>query len=139
MREIRFRAWDTHRKKMWSAEEMGRDQLTLSVNGGGLVNVNSADVRFSDFMKHLIPMQFTGLQDKEGQEIYEGDILESEDIMNGKNIRMSVEYKTDHLELWENECGHTQYAGFSFSDGYPEEMIVVGNVHENPELLEKEK
>ena len=79
MRPIKFRAWDTKRKKMFSAEEMGRDQLTLSTDGRGFINVHGTSTRLSTFLTHLIPEQFTGIRDKSGKEIYANDTMQSKD------------------------------------------------------------
>lgn len=79
MREIKFRAWDKHRKKMRSAEEMGRDQMTLSPDGRGFINVHRL-LEESEYCTNLLPMQFTGLKDKNGKEIYEGDGIRAEII-----------------------------------------------------------
>lgn len=73
MHEIKVKAWDTNRKKMHSAEEMGLEQLTLSPDGKGFINVHSADTKFSLYYPHLIPLLFTNLGHNE--EWYEKDIL----------------------------------------------------------------
>lgn len=72
-------------------------------------------------------MQSTGLKDKNGVEIFEGDILKGDD---GEVFYNSVVFdkekaifmRSDSIELWENV----------------EELEVIGNIYENPELLEVE-
>ncbi len=72
--------------------------------------------------------QFTGLLDKNGKEIYEGDIVKT-------NFRkIVVEWGKDY-----DVDGWYQWAGYDlgiYDDGYPEkDFEVIGNIYENPELL----
>jgi len=83
-----------------------------------------------------IACQFTGLLDKQGKEIYEGDIIrakfhysEDDERKPPKNEEVfEVKYKID-------PC--SQYCGFSFFPSCFETIEVIGNIYENPELLEE--
>lgn len=74
MREIKFRAWNSTNKKMLSPLEIYRDlhyQFQIDCFGGiGLTYADSQDINCNFEL-----MQYTGLKDKNGEEIYEGDIL----------------------------------------------------------------
>ena len=73
--------------------------------------------------------QYTGLHDKNGKEIYEGDILEE-----GPGYYFEV--------TWSNEWAKFKLQWRTKGYQYPEwnrgvEMAVIGNIHDNPELLER--
>lgn len=102
-REIKFRAWDKGVSKF-------------------LTYCSSAEMLlFSDYgrSQNVILMQFTGLKDKNGKEIYEGDIYLSEYIGGKKTPPQAVE--------WED-------SGYRIKDGLFAEII--GNIYEDSELLE---
>ena len=104
-RVIKFRAWDSKDKKFWDKFEMYSD-------GGKIVGVNHA-------YKNIHVMQFTGLHDKDGKEIYESDLLEAR----------GVTFRCD----WNTKDGCWE---FNFVDGYNpkaslDEMEVIGNIYEN--------
>lgn len=120
MREIKFRAWykgEPHPICSDELEEWEKPKMFYGVehlyDGGvdGLGGVSSFGSLIDD--PDYILMQYTGLKDKNGVEIYEGDILKK------------VLHKTG-LEL----INVAQWKDTSW-DGYE----VIGNVHENPELL----
>jgi hypothetical protein len=73
--EIKCRAWDKKREKMWTAEEMAEDQLTLMPDGSGFINVSGVSTKLSQRAPHLIPMLWTGRKDCKGTEIYDRDII----------------------------------------------------------------
>jgi uncharacterized phage protein (TIGR01671 family) len=140
MRQIKFRGWCTRKKKMYSPETMGKDQLTISPDGRGFINVHGDSTKLSQYYEYILPMQFTGLHDKKrtnefsiGQEIYGDDIYKDAD-----GIISVVKMAVDGWALfpiqkgipvrnlyWHNICNETNGE-------------VIGSIHENPELIEKE-
>ena len=75
--------------------------------------------------------QFTGLTDKNGKEIYEGDIV-ANDFGNAYIVNMAVEWCTDgYWALHEIDGDDTMH----FVADYLNEIEVIGNIHDNPELL----
>ncbi len=136
MRELKFRAWHAMQKKMYSAEEMGADQLTLSVDGRGFVNVGGIDTRLSIFAgEKMVPLQYTGLHDKNGKEIYEGDVCKADNKAVG-----TIVWHNDRFTWTDGAC-HWNLI-FDKDDGPLDEDIsvasdlkVIGNIYETPELL----
>ena len=125
MRENKYRAWDTIKKIMHSAKEMGKDQLTLMPDGQGFVNVSGTATWLSVFIKHLIPLQYTNINDKHGKEIYKSDLIKVVDEIS------EVEW---HFNRWIMRSIKTgRIKEFNQIDRVFYE--IVGNIHENPELL----
>ncbi len=119
MREIKFRAWWVNDKKMDLWPEMLSETY-----GMGLY------FRLDDTFP-VVLMQYTGLKDKNGKEIYEGDILK-----DGKGQHGHVLWAHNS---WLMEWMARDYEGHLTYDkmlddcfGYGE---VIGNIYENPELL----
>lgn len=126
MREIKFRAWDKERKEMrqiqlmdWSAWWVSTGTTWERGNTLEFGERNSFKNEKTD--RHIL-MQFTGLKDKNGREIYEGDI--SKYTFHG-------EMKVDAIEFSAPLFTYRNSMRWSLN-----EDEVIGNIYENPELLE---
>jgi len=116
MRTIKFRAWDKKQKKMFNNVSTGTISIWDDNN-----EAKSIDCEF---------MQFTGLLDKNGVEIYEGDFLEYQnpEAEGGIYAVPELEYNNydDLLGMFDSEWE---------DDGSYSNIEVIGNLHQNPELL----
>lgn len=119
MREIKFRAWDKHRKCMtWP----------LSDEGGwsdGTVSARSSHSS-SDGWYDLPLMQYTGLKDKNGVEVYEGDL--TSDYDDGA-YPYEIRWNQERAQFTKRRGGTDS----TLSD--LKHQRVIGNIYENPELL----
>ena len=125
-REIKFRAWDYISKKMFFPEtENNSDTFFTGFNDGVAICINEDGANYS-------LMQFTGLKDKNGKEIYEGDIVEYSNF-NGHIYRRVVVYFAPQFYLAPNLS--EQFNLDTFSTPTIHETI-IGNIYENPSLLQ---
>lgn len=132
MRIIKFRIWNDYDNKMINWDEMCKQNLA---------NI----FRIPSYRQYL--MQYTGLQDKNGKEIYEGDIVKTHFKKgswkyNDKNYygykNGKVEYCVDCFILYIENYKEKIYPLSSFGNNNKniDELEVIGNIYENPELLE---
>ena len=119
MREIKFRAWQDEEKIMFEPEHINCYQMAR--------HSKWPERQFRDLM------QYTGLKDKNGKEIYEGDIIR---IVNNKKTHTKVLIE---VVSWNNEQSgfwpFTTRIKSLFDNLNKNSCEVVGNIHENPELI----
>ena len=130
MREIKFRAWDKRIKKMCHV---------LAVDF--LNRVVSTDVGFGTIDGDIELMQFTGIRDKNGVEIFDGDVVRIPDDWDtfGTNAGESYEviFKNGAYRL-KPKYNH-RAGGFLCTDEDMALVKIIGNIYENQELLESAK
>ncbi len=145
MREIKFRAWLLDESLMVGVDSINFEKKTISYTVLDMYGFHDVGVSFDK----VALMQYTGLKDKNGREIYEGDILKSKPTPH-----LTVPFLLGVVS-WENDI---------YSDGAPalvivmegnpakgkqdlgynsrrrsiwEEIEVIGNIYENPDLIPK--
>lgn len=115
MREIRFRIWDKNNfinKMIYSKVEWFDDMLAFRFDN------------FDSDVEDLVVMQYTGLKDKNEVEIYEGDIHKDAEHMLWEVIFDKGMYKLENIHI----------PGRRF---ICEDVVIIGNIFENPELLKE--
>lgn len=122
MRDIKFRVWDGHKM---------RTDFTMHSDGQVIISASVYAIGFEPVL-----MQYTGLKDANGVEIYEGDIIETSGLEFSREV---VKHKVDNsIQTSGHGCSDTKAtSGYSIGGYYggPDKIEVIGNIHENPELL----
>lgn len=123
-REIKFRAWDKINKKIIIIQRISFEYNYIT------------SYNFNISLKDIILMQYTGLKDKNGKEIYEGDIISTKPLFNGDRPYFTVEWgKNEHNKMtgWMQRNNITGVG--VLDDSLIEQGEVIGNIYENPNLL----
>ena len=131
MRDLKFRLIDTKSAVRIDPKEFFITDSEVFIYYSDFDNSEKVD------MRHHVILQYTGLKDKNGAEIYEGDIL-STDLSRPYLI---VEFRNGAFMYQCHDGGRNYYdfmepanEGLKFNTKYHE---VIGNIYENPELLER--
>lgn len=142
-RILKFRAWHTIWKKMaWLDHIWDNSWYTEPIKKGEKIscaemfhNRNSSELTRGIYYNQIITMQFTELKDKEGVEIYEGDIAILDNVPEEDNPMVM---------MW-NPDGRFNFVPIKELKEFPKRSgyycpsyncKIIGNVYENPELLE---
>jgi len=129
VREIKFKFWDTKNKTM---HKNGCPYLAIDSSG----NVSEL-IHHEAFLEwagtvhteHVIPLQYTGIKDKNGKEIYEGDVVLYDDYVGLTGVVYYDEAETSYI-IKPMQNGDYEVLGLTCH------VRVLGNIFENPELLE---
>ena len=125
MREIKFRAWDKSHLRMCYVVSLNcyrnKDHVIKPIKESYEPYVMKSE--------ELEIMQYTGLKDKSGIEIYEGDIVE---FLDEKPI---IEYHDEHCSYgaWAKSVWGYKFVSMQVLASYE----IIGNIHQNPELIKK--
>lgn len=116
-RPIKTKAWD-YEKKKWVEH--------YSINPEGFAYTDESEE--PNFNINLL--QFTGLKDKHGKEIYEGDIIEFEYHNGGgfSRVKEPVTFYNGQFSVWQESINN-----------YNENCEIIGNIFENPKILNENK
>lgn len=130
MREIKFRAW-SHESPQFMLYEDNKEicQYDNSLTWGDWFKKHLHEILSDD--TDWTVMQYTGIKDKNGREIYEGDIVKAEDIF-GSHIKR-VGYVDSHAAFQLGDLKMFMLNNHSMSVYM--NIEVIGNIYENPELL----
>lgn len=129
-REIKFRAWDKDMVMMVYTDEL-MGHIEYDTNPVNTINIILNEDDYSlDFM------QYTGLKDINGKEIYEGDIIEGGYLnpLTGEFLSRKYIVEYENAQFRGKLIGHSPFGDtwLHFIKGE-----VIGNIYENPELLEE--
>lgn len=135
-REIKFRGW----RRKYQCWEYGYLIECPAPELNEIVEVTKSGGRIIAAVERDSIGQYTGMHDKNGCEIYEGDIVKWGDtasLFEESPVRVAV-VKFDPDICFDSNVGIFDYGSFAYkkTDEY---LTVIGNIFENPELVEAEK
>ncbi len=131
MRDVKFRAWDPVLQKMYSPEGLEQPEIEDPTEKTIYSYLSCGVLSIYDFRDkeplELFPLQFTGWYDRNQKEIYEGDILQWENVLN--------------QVIWSDEISAFVILSFDGmismgGDFLTDSIEVIGNIYEDPGLIQ---
>lgn len=140
-REIKFRAWNKEIGKMVDLQAI--TPLALDATMNSQLALKGGYGIFIPILEELDIMQYTGLKDTQGKEIYEGDILEVElskdrAFTNGQQeiFRFKVYYSEYDASFHGSRLDNGSLYSVAFKGSAVVRKEVIGNIYENSELID---
>ena len=140
MRTIKFRAWDKEYEKMtYFDDEDYKYKPPLVFRLDQVFKKNSnyddyEDFEYNDITDKVEVMQYTGLHDKDGKEIYEGDIVNCQ-TKYGKAKAIIKFINGKFVAYWDSKITHPKNGHHIAYYDINKKFEVIGNIYENRELL----
>jgi uncharacterized phage protein (TIGR01671 family) len=138
-RQIRFRVWDI-KGGNWLNPDHTQDGAGITFKGEvAFCSQSQFGYVREEHKDRFVIQQFTGVKDKNGREVFEGDILKFKTYDGwkddfGRYVFLEVRYHELTASFRMTRCDTYRGDSFDYSDK-PKEVEVVGNIFENPELL----
>lgn len=129
MREIKFKA--VYKNRLFPVRS-----IEFFLDGSySLLLMDSDGIFIPDLQYVGDIIQFTGLKDKENDEIYEGDIVQISKYDGSLKVNHTIEFKDGNFIF--ADYPHANYAGQRLGSYKDSNITIIGNIYENPELLKK--
>ena len=147
MRDIKFRAWDKRTKRLYQVQTLQFYGTNNTVdacwtNGVDFDGESTLGEPELNNLHNLELMQYTGMKDVKGVEIYEGDIVKRTYLFDGAFGKTHIgevvydNYYARHVISKPNKFIEPKTEDLGNMLSYKSAYEVIGNIYENPELLE---